>query len=59
MFPGKPVGETILYFGCRRKAEDFLYQEELEGYMKTGLLTVSIDKYKDHSHSICVTCSVY
>ncbi|CAO3665615.1 hypothetical protein G6F70_004573 [Rhizopus microsporus] len=24
----KPVGPTILFFGCRNRAEDFLYQEE-------------------------------
>lgn len=24
---GKIVGETIFYFGCRKKSEDFLYQE--------------------------------
>lgn len=24
---GKEVGETILYFGCRKKSEDFIYQE--------------------------------
>ncbi|KAG1066538.1 hypothetical protein G6F42_026643 [Rhizopus arrhizus] len=25
---GKPIGPTILYFGCRNSAEDFLYEEE-------------------------------
>lgn len=39
-FIGKPVGETILYFGCRKKSEDFLYQEELEGYVTKGALKV-------------------
>lgn len=38
---GKPVGETILYFGCRKKAQDFIYQEELEGYEKEGIIKVS------------------
>jgi NADPH-ferrihemoprotein reductase len=36
---GKPVGDTILYFGCRKKEEDYLYQEELEGYVSDGTLT--------------------
>ncbi|KAK7156953.1 hypothetical protein R3I94_006873 [Phoxinus phoxinus] len=36
---GKEVGETELYFGCRHKNEDFLYQEELEEFEKTGVLT--------------------
>ena len=40
---GKPVGETVLYFGCRHKAEDFLYEEELNSYVEDGLLTVSIN----------------
>lgn len=35
----KPVGETILYFGCRKKAEDYLYQEELEGYCESKAIT--------------------
>lgn len=39
---GKPVGETILYFGCRKKAEDFIYQEEMEEYVKKGILTVLV-----------------
>lgn len=24
---GKTVGETVLYFGCRKKSQDFIYQE--------------------------------
>lgn len=24
---GKPVGDTILYFGCRKKSEDFIYSD--------------------------------
>jgi len=24
---GKSVGETILYFGCRKRSEDFIYEE--------------------------------
>lgn len=36
---GKPVGDTVLYFGCRHKAEDFLYEDELDEYMKDGTLS--------------------
>ena len=38
-FIGKPVGETVLYFGCRRKAEDFIYRDEMEDYVARGSLT--------------------
>lgn len=36
---GKPIGETILYFGCRKRSEDFLYEEELNKYLEEGVLT--------------------
>ncbi|KAK3083908.1 hypothetical protein FSP39_005129 [Pinctada imbricata] len=36
---GKPVGDTVLYFGCRHKAHDFIYQEELEDYQNDGTLS--------------------
>ncbi|KAF2794451.1 hypothetical protein K505DRAFT_324739 [Melanomma pulvis-pyrius CBS 109.77] len=31
---GQAVGKTVLFFGCRNKAEDFLYQHEWEEYKK-------------------------
>jgi NADPH-ferrihemoprotein reductase len=37
---GKPVGETVLFFGCRKSSEDFIYREELEEYVKKGVLKV-------------------
>ncbi|KAH3886012.1 NADPH--cytochrome P450 reductase-like [Dreissena polymorpha] len=36
---GKPVGDTILYFGCRKKAEDYIYEDELRGYVENETLT--------------------
>lgn len=31
---GKDVGKTVLFFGCRKKSEDFLYQKEWEVSLK-------------------------
>lgn len=33
---GKPVGEIVLFFGCRSPREDFIYREELEA-LERGL----------------------
>jgi len=33
------VGETILFTGCRNRAVDYIYAEELETYEKEGVLT--------------------
>ncbi|KAG5962043.1 hypothetical protein E4U56_003561 [Claviceps arundinis] len=32
---GTSVGKTILFFGCRKRSEDFLYESEFEEYKKT------------------------
>lgn len=36
---GRPIGEMILYFGCRKREEDFIYEDELEEYLANGTLT--------------------
>ncbi|KAI7889438.1 cytochrome P450 [Mucor mucedo] len=36
---GKQVGETVLFFGCRRPDQDYIYQDELEEYAKSDALT--------------------
>jgi len=35
----KNVGPNILYFGCRERALDFIYEDELLNYSKDGTLT--------------------
>ncbi|GLH11292.1 NADPH--cytochrome P450 reductase [Gryllus bimaculatus] len=52
---GKPVGDSILYFGCRKKSEDFIYQEELEEYVKKGVLTMHTAFSRDQPNKVYVT----
>uniref|UniRef100_A0A4W4FX29 NADPH--hemoprotein reductase n=1 Tax=Electrophorus electricus TaxID=8005 RepID=A0A4W4FX29_ELEEL len=61
---GKEVGETVLYFGCRHRSEDFLYQEQLEAYEETGVLTqlsvaFSRDQELKASHQMAESCRYY
>lgn len=50
---GKPVGETILYFGCRKQAVDFIYKEEMDEYVNKGILTVSQKHLKSENNNMC------
>ncbi|GBG25942.1 NADPH--cytochrome P450 reductase [Hondaea fermentalgiana] len=36
---GLETGETVLFFGCRREDEDFLYKDELKDALASGALT--------------------
>lgn len=36
---GLDVGETILYFGCRKQQEDFIYEEELRDFESRQVIT--------------------
>ncbi|KRZ77412.1 NADPH--cytochrome P450 reductase [Trichinella papuae] len=36
---GREVGPMILYFGCRKRKEDYLYGQELEAWLKDGTLS--------------------
>ncbi|KAJ8275716.1 hypothetical protein COCON_G00074680 [Conger conger] len=52
---GKEVGETVLYYGCRHRAEDFLYQEELEEFERAGVLTqLNVAYSRDQEHKVYV-----
>lgn len=37
--PDKTFGETWLYFGCRHRDRDYLFREELEGFVSNGTLS--------------------
>jgi len=36
---GENVGESILYFGCRQRSKDFIYEAELQEFEKSGILS--------------------
>ncbi|VEN47886.1 unnamed protein product [Callosobruchus maculatus] len=52
---GKEVGETILYFGCRKRSEDFIYEEELVEYEKKGLLKMYCAFSRDQPQKVYVS----
>ncbi|CAH1100164.1 unnamed protein product [Psylliodes chrysocephalus] len=52
---GKPVGDTVLYFGCRKRNEDFIYEEELVQYEKDGLVTLHLAFSRDQAKKVYVT----
>jgi len=52
---GKPVGPTVLYFGCRNKANDYIYQEELEQLQSEGLLQLHTAFSRDQPEKRYVT----
>lgn len=50
------MGETILYFGCRKKNEDYLYQDELNEYLADGTLTkLYLAFSRDQAQKVYVT----
>ncbi|KAF7665570.1 hypothetical protein LDENG_00138290 [Lucifuga dentata] len=52
---GKEVGATVLYFGCRHKNDDYLYQEELEEAEKNEVLTkLNVAFSRDQEHKVYV-----
>jgi len=52
---GKDVGPTLLFFGCRNKAEDYIYQSELEAWQQDGLLTLHVAFSRDQAEKRYVT----
>merc|ERR1719273_1144721 len=52
---GKPVGPTLLYFGCRHKSNDYIYQSELEAWESDGVLTLFTAFSRDQAEKRYVT----
>jgi NADPH-ferrihemoprotein reductase len=53
---GRQVGKSILYYGCRKKTQDYLYPEELEEYERNGTLTnLNLAFSRDQPEKVYVT----
>lgn len=52
---GKDIGETILYFGCRKRSEDFIYENELEDYQSRGIINLRAAFSRDQEKKVYVT----
>lgn len=53
---GRQVGKSLLYYGCRKEAEDYLYPEELGEYEQNGTLTkLNVAFSRDQAEKIYVT----
>ncbi|XP_016991299.1 NADPH--cytochrome P450 reductase [Drosophila rhopaloa] len=51
---GKNVGESILYFGCRKRIEDYIYETELEEWVTKGTLNLKAAFSRDQAKKIYV-----
>jgi len=52
---GKEVGETWMFYGCRHRDEDFMYQEELEQFEADGVIKLSVAFSRDQEQKVYVT----
>ncbi|XP_014370499.2 NADPH--cytochrome P450 reductase isoform X1 [Papilio machaon] len=52
---GKEVGTTVLYFGCRHRDQDYIYQDELEEYEKNGDVKLNVAFSRDQEKKVYVT----
>ncbi|MCL4130111.1 UNVERIFIED_CONTAM: hypothetical protein GTU68_053880 [Idotea baltica] len=52
---GKEVGKTVLYFGCRYKSQDYIYEEELKEYTGNNLLELHVAFSREQAHKVYVS----
>nr|UYI00189.1 NADPH-cytochrome P450 reductase [Panonychus citri]UYI00190.1 NADPH-cytochrome P450 reductase [Panonychus citri] len=53
---GKQLGDAILYYGCRKRSEDYLYENELADYLKSGVLSKIYTAFsRDQAEKVYVT----
>ena len=55
---GKPLGNTLLFFGCRHKAQDYLYEDELTQYLEDEVLTRLFVAFSRDQVCVCVCVCV-
>ena len=51
---GKTAGPVRLYFGARKRSQEFLYENEFEEYAKSGVLTLRTAFSRDQAKKIYV-----
>ncbi|CAD7700288.1 unnamed protein product [Ostreobium quekettii] len=51
---GQPQGRCVLYFGCRRRDQDFLYRDALEAWAAQGDITLHTAFSREQSHKVYV-----
>jgi len=49
-----PPGEAVLFFGCRRRDQDFLYRDLLEGWHETGAIQLRTAFSRETSNKVYV-----
>lgn len=53
---GKQIGDMELFFGCRKKSEDYIYEDELSSYTQDGTISkLHVAFSRDQEKKIYVT----
>lgn len=48
----KQVGESHLFYGCRKRNEDFLYPEELNAFVADGTCKMYVAFSREQEHKV-------